>query len=71
MKCLCCGKVFDDESLLEEHYVTFHNVGENNYFFKKLFTRGSAFVPRKCFRCQHFRFNRRGKKITTLFLTTS
>ena len=45
MKCLCCGEVFHDQSLLKEHYVTFHNVDENNYFFKKLFTRDGAFVP--------------------------
>ena len=59
MKCLCCRGVFDDQSLLKEHYVTCHNVCENNNFFKELFTKGSAFAPRKCFWCQHFCFNRR------------
>ena len=40
----------------------FHNVDENNHFFRKLFTRDNVFIPRKCFHCDHFCINRRNEK---------
>ena len=62
MKCLCCDHCFADQQSLKNHYVDFHNVDENNYFFSKLFTRDNIFVPRKCFSCDHFFINRRDQK---------
>ena len=62
MKCLCCNQSFDDQFSQKEHYVTCHNIDENNYFFRKLFTRDNLFVPRKCFHCDYFCLNRRDKK---------
>ena len=62
MKCLCCGQSFVDHPSLKDHYVTFYSVDENNNFFRKLFTRNNAFVPRKCFRCKFFCLNRRNGK---------
>ena len=60
MNCLCCNQSFDKFSL-KEHYVTCHNVDENNYFFRKLFMREKFFVPGKCFRCDYSCLNRRDK----------
>ena len=62
MKCLCCEQIFTDQSLLKDHYLTSHNVDENNHFFKKLFTRDAAFSLRKCFRCSYICTNRGDEK---------
>ena len=62
MKCLCCNKSFEEENFLRDQYVTSHGVDENNYFFKKLFTKDRFFAPRKCFRWEHFCLNRRDEK---------
>ena len=62
MKCLSCHCSFADQQSLKNHSVDFHNVDENNYFFRKLFTRDNVFVPRKCFCCDYFCINRRDKK---------
>ena len=62
MKCLCCNAFFEDRNSLREQYVTQHCVHENNYFFKKLFTRDRFFAPRKCLGCEHFCLNRRDEK---------
>ena len=62
MKFLCCDCSFADQQSLKNHYVDSHNVDENNHFFRKLFKRNSVFVPRKCFRSDHFCINRRDGK---------
>ena len=62
MKCLYCDRSFADQQSLKNHYVDFHNIDENNHFFKKLFTRDDVFVPRKCIRCNYFCINRRDEK---------
>ena len=36
MKCFLCSSKFDDKSKLIEHYINYHNIDENNYFFKQL-----------------------------------
>ena len=68
MKCLCCDHSFADQELQKNHYVDSHNVGENNNFFRKLFTRDNVFVPRKCFCCDHFCINRRDEKNNNFLL---
>ena len=62
MKCLCCNQSFADQFSLKEHYVTCHNVDENNCFFRELFTRDKFDVPRKYFRCDYFCLNKRDEK---------
>ena len=61
MKCLCCEQSFSDLNSLKEHVLQ-HGVGGNNYFFQKIFSRDRVFVPKKCFRCEHFCFNGRNEK---------
>ena len=62
MKCLCCEQSSSDLNSLKEHYVLQHGIDENNYVFRKLFTRDRVFVPKKCFRCRHFCFSGRNEK---------
>ena len=62
MKCLCCDCSFANQHSLKNHYLDFHNVDENNHFFRKLFTKDNVFVPRKYFRRDHFCINRRDEK---------
>ena len=31
-KCLCCAESFEDDVDLQNHYVNYHGVDENNYF---------------------------------------
>ena len=54
MKCLCCDRSFADQESVKNHYVDFHNVDENNHFFRKLFMRDDTFAPRKYFHYDHF-----------------
>ena len=68
MKCLYCNQSFNDQFSLKDHYIISHNVDENNYFFRKPFTRDKFFVPRKLFYCDYFCLNRRDEKEIILFL---
>ena len=61
MKCLCCNQSLADQFSLKKHFITWHEVDEN-YFFWKLFMRDKFFVPRKCFRCDYFCLNKRDEK---------
>ena len=36
-RCLLCGKKFQSEAELRDHYINFHKVDSSNNFFKKLF----------------------------------
>ena len=36
------------------HYVTYHNVDENNWFFQKLFQIKDKSVLKRCLRCDEF-----------------
>ena len=33
--CLLCNRSFENETKLKDHYVKFHNVNENKFFFFK------------------------------------
>ena len=37
-RCLLCGKKFETEAELRDHYINFHKVDPSNAFFKKLFS---------------------------------
>ena len=55
MKCLMCSSQFDDIEKLIEHYVSYHNIDKNNYFFKCLLqnVRNKPHL-KKCIRCSEF-----------------
>ena len=66
MKCLLCRYNANDKIELKKHYVKYHNVDENNLFFKKLIDqRNNVIHGRKCKDCNEFVFS---NKITHDFL---
>lgn len=54
MKCLLCSSVFENEEELIQHYVSYHNVDENNCFIQKLFQTKNKPVFKQCVRCDEF-----------------
>ena len=54
MKCLLCSFKFKDLKELLDHYLSYHNIDENNWFFQKLFQVNSKTLLRKCVRCSEF-----------------
>ena len=51
MKCLLCTYDGDD---IKEHYIGFHRINKNNYFFKQLFQKNNFCIEVNCIRCQKF-----------------
>ena len=60
MKCLLCNFENNEIKQLKEHYLKYHNVDENNYFFKKLINQKknkNVIHRRKCNYCNEFVFS--------------
>ena len=51
MKCLLCCSVFENQKELLDHYLSYHNVDENNWFFKKLFQLDNRAFLKNCLGC--------------------
>ena len=54
MKCLLCSSKFKDQKALLDHYLSYHNIDENNWFFQKLFQTKNKVLLKKCVRCSEF-----------------
>ena len=56
MKCLLCDYKNNEKKELKEHYLKYHNVDENNLFFKRVIDQGEnvIFHRRKCSYCSEF-----------------
>ena len=54
MKCLLCSSKFQDQQKLIDHYLTYHNVDQNNWCFKKLFVMDNKTFLKKRIRCDEF-----------------
>ena len=54
MKCLLCSSKFQDQQKRIDHYLTYHNVNQNNCFFKKLFVTDNKTFLKKYIRCDEF-----------------
>ena len=54
MKCLLCSSTFQNQKDLLNHYVSYHNVDENNWFFQKLFHSKNKALLKSCVRCNKF-----------------
>ena len=63
MKCLLCSSQFKDQKDLLNHYVTCHNVDENNWFFQKLFQIKDKSLLRRCLRCDKFLVTEKQKTV--------
>ena len=58
MKCLLCKYKTNDKNELKKHYLKYHNVDENNLFFKKLIDQKNNVIhSRKCNYCNEFVFS--------------
>ena len=55
MKCLLCSSQFEERDKLIEHYISYHNINKNNFFFKCLL-QNIENKPhlKKCIRCDEF-----------------
>ena len=51
MKCLLCSSKFENKQKLIDHYLQYHNVDQNNCFFKKLFVENNKAFLKNCIRC--------------------
>ena len=54
MKCLLCSSKLKDQKELLDHYLSYHNINENNWFFQKLFQVKSNSLSINCVRCNEF-----------------
>ena len=55
MKCLLCGRTFEDKEQLNNHYINFHKVDPTNRFYQKLINcRDNRCIFGKCLRCSEF-----------------
>ena len=58
MNCLLCEYKTNDKNELKKHYLKYHNVDENNLFFKKLIDQKNNVIHgRKCNYCDEFVFS--------------
>ena len=66
MKCLLCSSQFDDKKKLIEHYISYHNIDENNYFFKCLLQNVQNKPHlKKCIWCDQIIATKNRKQSTT------
>ena len=64
MKCLLCARQLPNTNDLREHYVTFHRVDPNNWFFQNLLEcKNELFRAGKCLRCKDFITKLQQKKV--------
>ena len=55
MKCLLCKFKAVNNEEIKNHYINFHNVDENNEFFKNLLVvENDVLVGERCFKCNEF-----------------
>ena len=63
MKSLLCSSKFKEQKYLLNHYVTYHNVDENNWFFQKLFQIKDKNLLKRCLRCDKFLVTEKQKAV--------
>ena len=55
MNCLFCKEVFENEEILQQHYIDFHNLIQLIIFLKNcLNLKEVAFQQKKCLPCDEF-----------------
>ena len=63
MKCLLCSSNFENKQELINHYLIYHNVDKNNWFFKKLFIKDNKAFLKNCIKCNEFLATKKEKAI--------
>ena len=54
MNCLLCDFKSQNEAKLMPHYIFYHRIEPNNYFFRALFNTKNAYWAKNCFHCGEF-----------------
>ena len=67
MKCLLCSSVFKNQQELLDHYISYHNVDEKNWFFQILFQSDNRAFLKNCLRCDQFLTTKKEKAIHDFF----
>ena len=58
MKCLLCQYKTNEKNKLKKHYLKYHNVDENNLFFKRLIDqKNNVIYSKRCNHCDEFVFS--------------
>ena len=55
--------MFKNQKELLDHYLSYHNIDENNWFFQKLFQSDNKAFLKNCIRCNQFLATRKEKAI--------
>ena len=63
MKCLLCDYNSPTESKLLSHYIFYHRIDPNNYFFKALFKTNNYCLAKECSHCGEFLITKKTKNI--------
>ena len=63
MKCLLCSSKFKDQKELLDHSLSYHNIGENNWFFQKLFQLNNKTFLKNFVRCNKFLTTQKEKAV--------
>ena len=54
IKCLLCSSKFKDQKELLDHYLSYHNIDEDNWLFRKLIQAKNKSLLTNCVRCNEF-----------------
>ena len=54
MKCLLSWSVFEDEQELIQHYISYHNANQSNWFFSDIISTKKKAVLKQCLRFNDF-----------------
>ena len=54
MKCFLCGYIANGVDDIKEHYINYHRINKNNFFFQQLMLNQNGFLNRDCIRCHKF-----------------
>ena len=63
MKCLLCDFKSQNEAKLMPHYIFYHRIEPNNYFFKALFNTKNAYWAKDCTCCGEFLITKEVKNV--------
>ena len=63
MKCLLCPSNFENKKELFNHYLIYHNVDKDNWFFKKLLIKDNKEFLKNCIRCNEFLATKKDKAV--------
>ena len=64
MNCLLCSSTFQNQEILLNHYIFYHNVDDNNCFFQKLFQiKNNKSILKLCVRYSEFLTTEKHKSI--------